>query len=498
MTFEALLHYGKEIRILESMAEFLGWDQETYMPPKACDIRADQRSLLSRLSHEKLVDPKFEEALVTFLEKHTIATEKDQKELDCARLWLRDVRKAKKLPSLFVEEFSRTCAQAQGLWEKAKYESNFQIFLPVFENIVSLVRQKAEYLGYDKNPYDALLDEYEPDTSTEAVSNLFSKIRPEVRKLVALSAQSSGKRSHAPRITGLKTTLEQEIELSREIISLIGYDWEKSRLDLSAHPFSSSCHPNDSRITIRRQAPDMLDQIMSALHEAGHSLYEMGLPVNYYGSPICQAASLGVHESQSRLWEVMIGRSHVFSGHISELIYTKTRHKISPEEIFTALNSVNPSLIRTEADEVTYPLHVILRFEIEQELVSGKLDPKDLPARWNEGMKDSLGICPKNDREGCLQDIHWSMGAFGYFPTYLLGTLYASELFSKMQEEIPDLAKQLHEKNFSAIQKWLQEKIWSHGRRYGSKELIERALNRPIEVENYTNYLKKKFTSPTL
>lgn len=492
-----LLTLGKEIHHLRGVQHLLGWDQEIYMPEAAIESRADARALLARLEHEKMTSREFEECLQSAEE---IAKEsKDERFSDCCKLFRRDLEKAKKLPPSFVEEFSRVTAQAQVTWEKAKIENDWEMFLPSFTKIVELVRQKAEFLGYSEHPYDALIDEYEPDTTSRQIHTLFAGVKRDLVPLIEQLAPSSllltAKMPSLQSRPEILTTVAEQLTISKELITSIGYDWTKSRLDLSAHPFSTSFHPTDSRITIRKSSSGLLDQLMSALHEAGHSLYEMGLPQEHFGTPLAQAASLGVHESQSRLWEVMIGRSQVFSATIETLL---TQHGLHDHiqkigSIYTALNSVKRTFIRTEADEVTYPLHVILRFEIEKELIEGSLQPKELPARWNEGIASLLGIRPQTNQEGCLQDIHWSMGAFGYFPTYLLGTMYAVELFEAIKRSAPDWSQRISQGDFDFIHQWLQSHIWNHGRRYGSIGLVEKAIGRKVDPQTFTNYLRGKY-----
>lgn len=493
-----LLALGREIHCLRGIGHLLGWDQEIYMPEAAIESRADMRALIAKLGHEKMTSPAFEEAL----RQAEIKNDSDPILKDICRLFRRDLEKAKKLPTAFVEEFSKVTSEAQVIWEKAKEENSWSMFYPTFRKIVELVQQKAEYLGYDDHPYDALIDEYEPDTTSRDIQRLFDGVKqnlvPILNKLAPLDPADTKTHHVAEDLRSrpeILTTVTEQLQISRELISLIGYDWKKSRLDLSAHPFSTAFHPTDSRITIRKSSSGLLDQLMSALHEAGHSLYEMGLPQEHFGTPLGEAASLGVHESQSRLWEVMIGRSQIFSKTIETLL-TKNNlkgHIAKIGSVYTALNTVKRSFIRTEADEVTYPLHVILRFEIEKELIEGTTKPQDLPERWNAGMKSLLGISPTTDKEGCLQDIHWSMGAFGYFPTYLLGTMYAVELFDAIKRANPQWQESISLNNFQFVHTWLQNNIWCHGRRFGSIGLIEKAIGRKLDPETFTNYLKEKY-----
>jgi carboxypeptidase Taq len=286
------------------------------------------------------------------------------------------------------------------------------------------------------------------------------------------------------------------MKICREIVSFIGFDWDRGRLDTSEHPFSTAMHPTDSRITIRHNADDLLDQVMSALHEAGHGLYEMGLQRQHFGTPLAEAASLSIHESQSRLWETVIGRSKVFSGHLYSTLSRLYKEHLpfsSEHDLYNELNRVECSLIRTKADEVTYPLHVILRFEIEKELMEGSLEIRDIPERWNTAMKEAFGIVPATDTEGCLQDVHWSLGSFGYFPTYTLGSLYSVCFFQAMGHSLPNRDELLSHGLFAPIHAWLFEHVWKYGRRFSSHELVEKALGRAPTEDDYIGYLRSKY-----
>jgi carboxypeptidase Taq len=357
---------------------------------------------------------------------------------------------------------------------------------------VDLVREKASLLGFKDHPLDALLDEYDPGLTTKEVSTLFSALKPKLKNLLE-------KIKKTPFYEAAKrpcsASLEEQLRLSREILTSIGYDWDRSRLDTAAHPFSSAGHPTDSRITIRHNHEDTLDQIRSAMHEAGHSLYEMGLSRQYYGTPLGEAASLSIHEGQSRFWETIIGSSKMFCTRLFTLLnkHLKSHPLPDAETLYRQLNSVQCSPIRTQADEVTYPFHVFLRFEIEKGLLEGSLNVRDIPERWNQGMQEMLGITPSCEREGCLQDIHWSSGYFGYFPTYVLGSMYAASLWEALQKDLPDVKELIQAGVFAPIHTWLHDRVWSHGRRFRSKHLIERALGKPPSEKEYLSYLDEKY-----
>ena len=327
-------------------------------------------------------------------------------------------------------------------------------------------RKKADFLGYQGHPYDALMDQYEPGITTKEVSQIFSSLRKSITEL--LKEISKVKQIDNNFLHG-KFSPDKQLEFAHRILKDIGYGSEYGRLDISSHPFSSAAHPTDSRITTRIHKTSLLSCISVILHEAGHGLYEMGLPKEHYGSPLGDAISLGIHESQSRWWETRIGQSKPFWQHYLPLLKDQFKgklDKISLDLFYKAINKVEPSLIRVEADEVTYPLHVILRFEIECALIEGSLNLREIPEAWNAKMKELLGIVPSTNTEGCLQDIHWSMGGFGYFPTYTLGNIYASQLFESFAKKYPAWENKVASGDFHFITHWLHEAIHKHGRRY--------------------------------
>ena len=347
-------------------------------------------------------------------------------------------------------------------------------------------------MGYSAHPYDALLDDYEPGITTAEIASLFSRLQKRITSLVKTLAKKP------VDDTFLHGTFDpaKQIAFGKIILHDMGYSMENGRLDLSSHPFSSSCHPTDSRITTRIHPTSLISNISVILHEGGHSLYEMNLPAEDYGSPLCEAISLGMHESQSRFWETRIGQSKAFWKHYLPLLQKTFKgklDKVSLDQFFKAVNKVEPSMIRVEADEVTYSLHVIIRFELEKALIEGTLAIRDLPEAWRGKMKEYLGIIPKNDAEGCLQDIHWSMGAFGYFPTYTLGNLYAAHLFEGFEKDHPQWEKRVEKGDLLFIKDWLGDNVHRYGRQYGSKELLKKATGKEFSEKAYVNYLERKY-----
>ncbi len=492
--YTSLCELSKRATTLEGISQHLGWDQETYMPKDAAPIRAEQLKLLAELAHAIKTGPEFEKQLKALVD---IKTGKIKaKGLTSAQeaavgVFAHDFRREKTLPSSFVQEFVHHTSETIVAWQKAKGNNDFKKFLPSLKKTIDLVCKKANFVGFKAHPYDALIDEYEPGITTKEVEAVFEEIKTEVKALVKATGKAKTKDIH------VDCTLEEQMEVCHEVLHAIGFDFNRGRLDVSSHPFSTSYHPYDSRLTCRDESDSLIVQILTTLHEAGHSFYEMGLPVKEHGTPLSQHVSLGIHESQSRFWETRIGRSRGFWKFLLPQLQKKFKKdlgKITLDEFMVRLNQVKPSFIRTDADEVTYPLHVILRFEIEKELFTGKLAVKDLPKRWNAGIKDLLGITPKSDVEGCLQDIHWSMGAFGYFPTYSLGNVYAAQMFEVFEKAHPKWEKLIEKGEFGFIREWLQDNVWQHGRRYNGNELIKKISGKNLTAKPYIAYLKNKYS----
>lgn len=480
---------------LHGISSLLSWDQETYMPEMASPIRAKQCELLAELAHDIKTGSAFEKALNNVIDIETgIIKEKNLNEPQkaAANIYRRDFIRDKKLPTSFVQEFALVTSEAISLWQKAKKSDDFSLFEPSLDKIVSLVRKKTDFLGFDDHPYDALLEEYEPGCTTAEVGSLFTKLRT---SLVPILKQR--KIEKTDEAADVPASEKEQLDLCKELLHIINYDFRCGRLDLSVHPFSSSYHPYDSRITTRVEPTGILVQILTTLHEAGHSFYDMGRPVEEHGTPLGDPVSCGIHESQSRLWETRIGRSLPFWQFFYPILQKKFNNHlkgISLEDFYKKVNIVKPTMIRTDADELTYPLHVILRFEIEKELVSGKLAVKEIPERWKAGMKELLGIEPKTNREGCLQDVHWSMGGFGYFPTYSLGNIYAAQMFEAFSLDVPEWEVNVRNGQFQFIKDWLSKAVWQHGRRYNGKELIKEISGKDLTPQPFIDYLTTKYS----
>jgi carboxypeptidase Taq len=494
--YQKLFKQGRYIHTLQGIVALLDWDQETHMPEGAAEIRGEQLKIMAGLIHKERVSKKLTKPLGKLIDIKTgqvTATHLTPREQSALKEWRRDLLIDEALPKRFVEEFAKLCSQGILAWRKARKENDFPSFAPLLKKIVSFNRKKADYIGYQKHPYDALCDLYEPGMTSDTVTSIFDQVRKGVIPLLQ-------KIQSAPQVDDKSLygsyPEEKQLALSRQLLEAMGYPFKQGRLDLSTHPFSSSAHPTDSRVTTRLHPDNIFNCISTVLHEGGHSLYEMGLPIAEYGSPLGQSISMGIHESQSRFWETRIGLSQPFVSFVLPLVkkaFPDNLQGVDAPYCYRAINRVEPSLIRVEADEVTYPLHVILRYELEKALIEGSLAVAELPSAWNEKMKNYLGILPLNDREGCLQDIHWAMGSMGYFPTYALGNLYAAELFSAFQSAHPDWSNRVEQGEFAFIREFLSQNVYRWGREFRGQELIQKITGKPFGPENFLSYLQEKY-----
>lgn len=465
------------------------------MPPKGTPIRAEQLELMASLTHKEKTSAKFEKTLSKLIDLESgkvIATGLSLEQKAALREWRRDFLMAISLPNSFVKAFAKHTSESMVAWTKARKNNTFSSFAPYLEKIIEMCRQKGDYLGYQTHPYDALLDCFEPNTTSAEVASIFKKVKPALKKLLGQILECKPVET---RFLHGKFSADKQLAFGRTLLQAMGYDLEKGRLDLSTHPFSMAIHPSDSRVTTRIHRTSIFDSLSAVLHEGGHSLYEMGMMPEYYGSPLCDSVSLGIHESQSRLWETRIGQSKPFWQHFLPHL-KKTFPKlenVTLNQFYKAINAVTPTFIRVEADEVTYSLHVILRFELEKELIQGSMKVSEIPEAWNQLMQESLGITPPTYREGCLQDIHWSMGAFGYFPTYALGNLYASQFFEAFERDFPDWESRVAMGELLFLREWLQMKIHQHGRTYRASELVQIVTGKKLSETPYLSYLTEKY-----
>ncbi len=488
-TYEQFIRSVREIGQLESAAALLDWDAEVNMPPNGLSIRAEQLSLLSRLVHERRTDPRLGD-MIAKLEGHA----EDEVQATNLRETRRAYDRAVKIPAVLVERIARVTTVAKDAWARARKNNDFPAFAPHLAEIVDLKRQIADAVGYTSERYDALLDEFEPGMTSAEVSRLFAELRTPLAQFVQLLAAAP----HQPdsSILSRRYPVEMQKLWSRQAAERIGFSFDSGRIDTSTHPFCSGTGPGDVRLTTRYYEDYFPAAVFGTLHEAGHGMYEQGLPTEHVFTPRGQAASLGIHESQSRLWENFVGRSLPYWRRFypqCRVAFAEALGDVSLDQFYAAINAVRPSLIRVEADEVTYNLHIIVRFELERDLIDGRVAIDDVPQAWNAKMKDLLGVEPSSDAEGCLQDIHWSMGAIGYFPTYALGNLYAAQFHEAIRRTMPDFDAQIENGEFSSLLGWLRKNIHAHGQRYRPAELVQHATGAPPSVQPFIRYIQQKF-----
>ncbi|MFZ2555863.1 MAG: carboxypeptidase M32 [Minisyncoccia bacterium] len=480
-----------EMQHLRSALSLSSWDQEVYMPKGASASRAEMLGYLSGEHHRKLLILD-QGNLLSNLHAAEEAGRLSPKVRALVREVWRDYALARKLPHTFVVEFADITSRAQHVWAEARQRNDFAHFRPWLEKIVRLSREKASLLG-GVHSYDALIDTFEPGMTSAELSRTFDDLKTGLIPLVTRIASNGAKKPKAPK--GIFPIAEQKKIL--EYINLkMGFDYARGRLDESTHPFTSGSHPSDVRITTRYREKDLWYSIGSDIHELGHGLYEQGLPLHEAGTPLGEAVSLGVHESQSRFWENMVGRNIATWRFLFPLLkkHFPALKDYSVDEWYRFLHIVRPSLIRTEADEVTYNLHIILRYEMEKDLIEGRLAVKDLPSIWNSKVREYLGLTVPDDARGVLQDVHWSGGMLGYFPTYTLGNLYSAQLYEKIRNDMPDFERKLSKGDFIPIRDWLGEKIHRHGRMYSASDLMHRATGSRLSVAPFLSYLEDKYT----
>ncbi len=501
-SLDSLTSKLREIHHLSDAAAVLSWDQETYMPSGSGGIRAEQLATLQTLAHNQFVSPEMETLLGSFLDLETgTILPKHQASLDgtaqaLLRETWRDFSRAKKLPSSFVNDLERECSLAQQVWAEARKTNDFQRFLPNLERLVSFKKREADYLGFTDSPYNALLDTFEPGSTVAQLRPLFAELRTHLIRLLDQIRNSTVQPNTSLLTQSFDTS--KQVDFGRLVLKQMGYNFQRGRLDLSAHPFTTAFHPTDARVTTRVFENDMPSCLFSCIHEGGHGLYEQGLSPKHYGTPLGEAISLGIHESQSRLWENSVGRSQAFWKYFYPKLqeaFPEQLGTVQAEEFYLAINQVAPSLIRVEADELTYNLHIMVRFEIELEVIEGRVYVDDLPELWNAKMEEYLGMTPTSDAEGVLQDVHWSFGAFGYFPTYTLGNLYAAMLFHQAKKDVENLEQQIGEGNFLPLKNWLNDRVHQWGRQYSANELIQRITGQTLTPQPFIQDLEEKFSN---
>jgi carboxypeptidase Taq len=481
----------EEVSDLNYVSALLGWDQQTYMPPGGAEARGNQLALIGRLAHERGTSPELGK-LLDELKPYAATLDPDSEDARLVKVTARDFDKATRVPSSHIVEFAQVTTLAQQAWVEARQKSDFSIFRPHLEKIIALRQEYASFFPNFDHPYDALLDDFEPGMKTAEVKAIFEGLRPKQVELIKAIAAK-------PQVND--SFLHQSFDVTRqwsfgeEVITKFGYDWKRGRQDKAAHPFTTEFGINDVRITTRVD-PDFLNPMLfGSMHECGHALYSQGVAPELERTGLERGASLAVHESQSRMWENMVGRSLPFW----ECFYPRLQQvfpqlaEVPLEKFYKGINKVQPSLIRVEADEATYNLHIMLRLEIEIALLEGKVAVKDLPAVWNAKMQEYLGVTPPDDATGVLQDIHWSGGMIGYFSTYALGNLISAQLWEKINQDIPDLGDQIRTGKFETLLAWLREKIHRHGAKFEPQELIQKVTGSRIDPAAYVRYLTKKF-----
>ncbi len=485
-----------QIAHLKGVSALLSWDQEVMMPPQAVNSRSRQAEVISEQIHLLHTSDQFRAALAVdvILETGELKAAFDPIEQKALVLIYRDWKKAMCLPVVFVSEFAYLLSQSQHAWQQARSKNDFSIFAPYLEKVIAKNREKATLLGFKDQPYDGLLDEFEPGMTASELTPLFTRLReqllPVLKSVVATQSD--------PLEWPGQFDASRQWRLCQGLLAKMTFDSERGRMDQSTHPFTTQFHPTDVRLTIRLNEKTPLEAISGTMHEGGHALYEQGLSPEWFGTPIGEASSLGVHESQSRIWENCVGLSRPFwDGFYPTLqnVFPEVLKEMSLDAFYHKVNHISPSLIRVDADELTYHMHIFIRYEIEQLIFRDGVPVSDLPGHWNRLYQDYLGVAPPNDALGILQDVHWSCGLFGYFPTYTLGTLMSHQFFDQALLEIEGLEDDIKAGQFGRFSMWLKDKIHCHGRGKTAKELVMDICGQEISEVSFLNYLKTKYLS---
>lgn len=488
-----LIEHWRKLSVLGSVGSLLAWDQRTYMPRPGAEHRAAQLAMISGMTHDIRTDEKVSEWLGELEE-----AEKDWSPDATQAVNVREIRrsyeKAVKLPKQLVEELAKTTSLANEAWVGARHQNHFKTFKPHLDKIVALLREKADALGWEGHPYDALLDEFEPHATTEGIRTVFDPLKKELTDLVRSIVGSERK----PDAGLLENDFpeDKQRKLCRAMAAAIGFDFDAGRIDTTTHPFCTGIGPGDTRLTTRYHRTHFAHGLFGTLHEAGHGIYNQGMDREHWGTPRGQPVSLGIHESQSRMWEDFVGRSRAFLSFLlpkAREAFPGALGEADLDAFYFAINASEPSFIRVEADEATYNLHIMLRFDLEQKMIDGSLDAAEVPEAWNAAFKELLGLDVPDDARGCLQDIHWSMGGIGYFPTYALGNLYAAQFFEQAQKELGDLDAAFEAGKFASLKDWLTKRIHMQGKRYSSMQLCEKITDIGLSHEPLMAHLKRKF-----
>lgn len=481
----------RKIALLGNTLGLMSWDQEVGMPAKGAGIRAHKMSLLSGMVHDIQTAAPYVSITRELMEDVSLS---EEQRVNVKEVW-RMLEKSLKVPTAFVEEMSHTISAAFNAWQQAKAEKKFEIFAPMLEKLVKLKKEEAEMLGYNEHPYNAFLDQYDPGLTVKEVDTLFADVRRQLVDFVQRIARQPQPDDAFFR-GGFDLTTQEAF--GRELLEKMGYDFQAGRMDRAPHPFCIGLHPMDTRITYRVKQEDLSEIIWGVIHEGGHALYEQGLKPEYFGMPMGTAVSLSIHESQSRLWENNVGRSLAYWEYFLPQLrqrFPGQLEQVQPVDFFRACNRVEPSLIRTSADELTYHFHIMIRYEIEKAIFENTVSVNDLPALWNARYKEYLGIDVPDDAAGILQDVHWSHGSFGYFPTYSLGSFYATQFYAAAAKALPDLEENIRQGQLLPLREWLRENIHQLGMRYPSGELCRRVTGESLRFQYFMDYAHQKYAT---
>ena len=484
--YDQLVDRLERIEAVQSANGLLSWDQQVTMPEGGTPVRSKQRSTLSSLHHELLTDDETAE----LLDAAEASGLSDRKQA-VVREARREYERAVAVPQELVEQLSTASSEALGAWEEAKANDDFETFEPHLERLVELRQEEAAAIDDTRDPYAVLLEGYEPCLSIDRIESVLDRLKETLVPMIDEIADSDAAVT-TDAFQGTFPEAKQEAT-AEELLTTLGYDWDRGRLDTSAHPFTSG-NQFDCRVTVRYDESDPLELWLATIHEFGHAFYNLGLPQSEWGTALGTSRDLSVHESQSRLWENHVGRTEAFWDHTLPSFNDRFGTDVSPEAAYQTANQVyDDNLIRIEADELTYHLHIVIRYEIESALVRGELDVSEVPAVWNDKYEEYLGIRPETDAAGCLQDIHWSYGNFGYFPTYSLGSVMATQLFDAAEEELGDLTDDIRAGEFDRLADWLRENVHSHGARYETNELVRQATGDDFSADAFVSYVRDKY-----
>jgi carboxypeptidase Taq len=491
--YQELIRRVREEGLLVSVEALLEWDEETYMPRGGVQSRSEQLALLAGLVHDRGTDPRIAELLAAVEGSEVVADPASAAAINVRQL-RKEYDRYVRLPRSLVEDVARTTALAQQAWAEARAAADFAAFRPWLERIVELKRGEAECVGYAREPYDALIEDYEPELRSEVVARLYDALRLELVPLARRIAEAP--RQPDASVLRRSVSVEGQRRFGEMVAAAVGFDFRRGRMDLGVHPCCTGLGAGDCRIAVRFEARDFAGGLLTILHEVGHGLYEQGLDPRHYGTPLGEAASVGMDEAQARLWENHVGRSGGFWKHYyprARTAFPEALDDVPLDQFHFALNRVTPSLIRVHADEVTYNLHAMIRFELERALIAGGLAAADVPEAWRSAYREALGVAPANDAEGCLQDGHWADGLIGYFPTYTLGDVFAAQLAARANAELGSLEEQFARGEFLELVNWLRERVYKEGSRYSAVRLIERVTGSPPDHRPLVERLRRSY-----